>query len=181
MRIISGKFRGKKITAPKDLPVRPTTDQAKESLFNVLNNEYDLQEVKVLDLFSGTGNVSYEFISRGAVKVISVDANYKCFQFHKKTKQELALDNYFPFKGDVFRAIKSIDEKFDIVFADPPYQLKGIENLADTLLELDIYKENAKLIIEHGKETVYKHEKLDQHRKYGSVNFTFFNPNPGNE
>ncbi|MFT6717187.1 MAG: 16S rRNA (guanine966-N2)-methyltransferase, partial [Saprospiraceae bacterium] len=145
MRIVAGKFRGKRITAPNGLPVRPTTDQAKESLFNVLNNQYNLDEITVLDLFSGTGNISYEFISRGAVKVISVDANFKCFQFHKKMKQELGMDNYFPFKGDVFRALKSINEKFDIVFADPPYQLTGIENLADTLLALDIYKKDAKL------------------------------------
>lgn len=181
MRIIAGKHRGKKIIAPNGLPVRPTTDQAKESLFNVLNNEYDLREIAVLDLFAGTGNISYEFISRGAKKAVSVDANYKCFQFHKKIKQELQLDNYHPFKGDVFRAIKSISEKFDIVFADPPYQLKGIENLADTLLDLDIYKEGATLIIEHGKETNYSHQKLEQHRKYGAVNFSFFNPNHKSE
>lgn len=177
MRIVSGKYRGKRITAPNGLPVRPTTDQAKESLFNVLSNEYELQEVTVLDLFAGTGNISYEFVSRGAVKVVSVDANFKCFQFHKNIKEELKMNNYFPFKGDVFRAIKSINEKFDIVFADPPYQLKGIENLADTLLALDIYKKGAKLIIEHGKDTSYDHEKLEQHRKYGSVNFSFFNAN----
>jgi 16S rRNA (guanine966-N2)-methyltransferase len=181
MRIIAGKFRGKRITTPVGLPVRPTTDQAKESLFNVLNNEYDLDEITVLDLFAGTGNISYEFLSRGAVKVISVDANFKCFQFHKQMKAELESDNYFPFKGDVFRAIKSIDEKFDIVFADPPYQLKGIEKLADTLLELDIYKDNAKLIIEHGKKTSYAHKNLDQRRSYGSVNFSFFNTNNFNE
>jgi len=176
MRIVAGKFKGKRITTPSGLPVRPTTDQAKESLFNVLNNDFDLDEVSVLDLFAGTGNISYEFISRGAEKVVSVDANFKCFQFHKKMKQELEMDNYHPFKGDVFRAIKSINEKFDIVFADPPYQLSGIENLADTLLALDIYNEGAVLIIEHGKETIYSHEKLEQHRSYGSVNFSFFYP-----
>ena len=175
MRVISGKFRGKKITAPNGLPVRPTTDQAKESLFNVLNNEFDLENITVLDLFAGTGNISLEFLSRGATKVVSVDANFKCFQFHKKIKQTLDLSHYFPFKGDVFRAIKSIDEKFDVVFADPPYQLKGIEQLANTLLALDIYKKDAKLIIEHSKDTTYDHPLLAQHRKYGSVNFSFFN------
>lgn len=176
MRIIGGEFKGKKIIPPKGLPVRPTTDQAKESLFNVLANQYDLQGIKVLDLFAGTGNISYEFLSRGALKVVSVDANFKCFQFHKKIKQELNLKHYTPYKGDVFRAIKSIDSKFDIVFADPPYQLKNIGDLGPILLGLDIYEPNGKLIIEHGKDTSYDLPQLEQHRKYGGVNFSFFDP-----
>lgn len=174
MRIIGGSLKGRKIIAPKNLPVRPTTDQAKESLFNVLNSRVDFSEIDVLDLFSGTGNISYEFVSRGAKSVTSVDANFNCFQFQKKTKTELGLSNYHPFKGDIYRALKSIPQKFDIIFADPPYQLPTIQTLPDFILQHDLLNENGILIIEHGKETTYEHPLLTEHRKYGNVNFSFF-------
>ena len=174
MRVISGKFKGRKIIAPSNLPVRPTTDQAKESLFNVLANDIDFNQVSVLDLFAGTGNISMEFLSRGAVKVVSVDANQHCFNFNKKLKEQWNLDNYFPYKNDVFRSIKNINEQFDIVFADPPYQMPNISELPKLLLSSDLFKENGLLIIEHGKDTVYEHPFLLETRVYGSVNFSFF-------
>lgn len=177
MRIVSGSLRGRKIFAPKNLPVRPTTDQAKESLFNVLHNRYDFDESTVLDLFSGTGNISYEFISRGALKVTAVDANFHCFQFQKKTKKDLDLTNFHPHKGDVFRAIKSISEKYDIIFADPPYQIDNLLDLPDLILGQDLLKEGGCLIIEHGKQTTFEHPNFVEHRTYGGVNFSFFKPN----
>lgn len=174
MRIIAGTHRGRKIIAPKNLPVRPTTDQAKESLFNVLNNRYDLDNIEVLDLFSGTGNMSYEFVSRNAKKVTAVDANFHCFQFQKKIKTELVMENFFPFKGDVFRAVKSIGSQFDIVFADPPYQLKNLTDIPDLIFENNLVKEGGILIVEHGKDTTFEHKNLIEHRQYGGVNFSFF-------
>ncbi len=174
MRIISGQFKGRRFFPPSNLPVRPTTDQAKESLFNVLSNELDFSTVSVLDLFAGTGNISLEFISRGVKKVISVDANEHCVSFHKKMKESLELKNYFPYKNDVFRAIHSVKESFDVVFADPPYQMKNINDLANVLLEANLLNPGGILIIEHGKDTVYEHPKLRETRKYGNVHFSFF-------
>lgn len=176
MRIIGGSLKGRKIIAPKNLPVRPTTDQAKESLFNVLNSKFDLDVFDVLDLFSGTGNISLEFLSRGVNSVTSIDANFNCFQFQKKTKQQYNLDNYFPYKGDVFRALKSVKKQFDVIFADPPYQLKNIQDLPDFILSFNLLKPGGVLIVEHGKETTYEHPHLIEHRKYGNVNFSFFDP-----
>ena len=175
MRIISGKYRGKKILAPKNLPVRPTTDQAKESLFNILQNRFDFEDLEVLDLFSGTGNLSYEFLSRGVIKVVAVDANFACVGFQKQIKTELNLSNFEPRKGDVLRAIPSINQQFDLIFADPPYQMKEIVDLPNLILNADILKPNGLLVIEHGPATKFEHRQLFEHRKYGHVNFSFFN------
>lgn len=174
MRIIGGTLKGRKIIAPKNLPVRPTTDQAKEGLFNLLNSRFELDELEILDLFSGTGNISYEFISRGVKSAHSVDANFNCFQFQKKIKSEFALDNYYPFKGDIYRALKSIKQQFDVVFADPPYQLPTINTLPEFILSHDLLKKDGILVVEHGKETVFNHPNLIEHRKYGNVNFSIF-------
>lgn len=174
MRIISGQYKGRKIHAPSGLPVRPTTDQAKESLFNVLSNDYDFTEITVLDLFAGTGNISLEFLSRGAQKVVSVDANQHCFMFHKHMKELWNINQYFPYKNDVFRAVKMLTEKFDIVFADPPYQMKNIAEVPDVILNNDLLKEGGTLIVEHGRETIYEHLRLTETRSYGNVHFSFF-------
>ena len=174
MRIIAGKYRGKKIIAPKNLPVRPTTDQAKESLFNILQNRYTFEELEVLDLFSGTGNLSYEFLSRGVSKVVAVDANFACVTFQKRIKTELNLENFEPRKGDVLRALPSILQKFDLIFADPPYQMKEIGELPELILSSNILKPDGILILEHGPQTQYEDPRLIEHRKYGNVNFSFF-------
>lgn len=123
MRIISGRCKGKKIIAPDNLPVRPTTDQAKESLFNIIYNNFDFEDLKVLDLFSGTGGVSYEFLSRGAINVTAIDAHYNCVAFQKKMKVELKFSNFTPIKNDVFSSLQKLDQKFDMIFADPPLSL----------------------------------------------------------
>ncbi|MCQ2264605.1 MAG: 16S rRNA (guanine(966)-N(2))-methyltransferase RsmD [Bacteroidales bacterium] len=175
MRIISGKNRGRHIVAPDNLPVRPTTDLGKESLFNILNNYFYLDQVKVLDLFSGTGNLTYEFASRGAVSVIAVDADQRCTNFIKKTIASLQYNNVAVIRQDAFAYTAACRQKFDIIFADPPYQLEGIEKIVDNVFAHDLLNPDGWLILEHSKEHVFTtHPKYFDHRRYGKLNFTFF-------
>lgn len=174
MRIISGKFKGRRLTAPSNLPVRPTTDYAKESLFNILNNNFYFEDLEVLDCFSGTGNVSYEFLSRGVKSVHSVDANFNCVSYQKKIKEELKCDNFNPMKQDVFKALKNIPGPYDIIFCDPPYDLPNIPEIADLVFENEILDKEGWLIIEHSKATSFKHPNYKETRKYGNVNFSIF-------
>lgn len=176
MRIISGQYKGKRITAPSKLPVRPTTDMAKEALFNILNNQFFLQDLSVLDLFSGTGNISYEFASRGCSSITAVDGNYDCMKFIKKTSTELG----FPItviKSDVFKYLEHTALTSDIIFADPPYDmdLAQFEKIIELVSQKDLLKENGRLIVEHSKHTDLSHVKnfLEQ-RRYGSSVFSFF-------
>ncbi len=120
MRIISGTHKGKRLTAPKKLPVRPTTDMAKEGLFNILNNRFDFEEISVLDLFAGTGNISFEFASRGTKSIVAVDKYPGCLQFINKTAQELGF-SIATIKADVYKYLENTSPKVDIIFADPPY------------------------------------------------------------
>src|SRR5688572_11806398 len=122
MRIIGGAFKGKTIKVPKDLPVRPTTDFAKEGLFNILNNRVDFSELRVLDLFSGTGHISMEFASRGSSNVVAVDKNFKCAGFLRSVNKEYNF-NINAVKSDVFDFLKNVGPGFDLIFADPPYDL----------------------------------------------------------
>lgn len=176
MRIISGKHRGKKIIAPKKLPVRPTTDMAKEALFNILNNQYHFNGLKVLDLFAGSGNISYEFASRGAGPITSVDENFECIKFIQKTAGELEAD-INPIKSDVFKYLEKAPVKSDVVFADPPYNFdeQQFQKIVELVFEKDILTEGGTLIVEHS-----KHTKLDilpnfkEGRKYGNSVFSFF-------
>ena len=128
MRIISGNHKGRKIIAPKNLPVRPTTDRAKESLFNILQNRYNISKLKALDLFSGTGNISFEFASRNAKKITAVDKNIKCTNFINKMSLELDF-NIKTITSDCFNYILNTSDKFDIIFLDPPYKEKALENI----------------------------------------------------
>ncbi|MCC5946492.1 MAG: 16S rRNA (guanine(966)-N(2))-methyltransferase RsmD [Bernardetiaceae bacterium] len=176
MRIIKGTLQRRKITAPKNLPVRPTTDFAKEALFNIIEDNFFIEGLEILDLFAGTGNISYEFISRGA-DVTAVDLNHDCVKFINKTKSEFELDNLKIIKSDALRFIKSLRKSYDIVFADPPYDFKKTEELVKLILEREILNEDGLLIVEHGKETPLKHLKSWQEtRVYGRVNFSFFAP-----
>ena len=176
MRIISGKNRGKRIIAPAKLPVRPTTDVAKEALFNILNNYYHFSEVTVLDLFAGTGNISYEFAARGAEEITAIDENYNCVKFIKKTAAELE----FPIqtiKSDVFKFLEKASLKANIVFADPPYDFEKeqFEKIATLVFEGDFLAEEGMLIIEHSKHTDLSHlDQFVESRKYGSSVFSFF-------
>lgn len=176
MRIISGKFKGKRLLAPKKLPVRPTTDMAKEALFNIINNLYYFNNINVLDLFAGTGNVSYEFASRGTENITAVDANLGCIKFINKTANELGC-NISTIKSDVFKYLENTNAKFDIIFADPPYnfELSKFENIVELVFKNNLLNTDGLLIIEHSKHTELKNNKLLSYQKrYGSNMFSFF-------
>ncbi len=173
MRIISGKYRGRTITPPKNLRARPTTDFAKENLFNVLTNVVDFEECSVLDLFSGTGSVSYEFASRGARSVTSVEINTVHHNFIRKSAAELGADNIYAVKANVFLYLKSCRQKFDIIFSDAPYDLEGSEKVIDLVFEGDLLTEEGILIFEHSKSQKFvDHPNFWQSRSYGSVQFS---------
>lgn len=174
MRIISGKHKGKSIIAPKNLPVRPTTDFAKEALFNIIENNFYIDNLNVLDLFCGTGNISYEFASRGAKSITSVDQNYGCVGFTKKTAKELAFEQIHLVKNDVFKFLARQHQSYDFIFADPPYDLKNIEEIANLVFENKLLNDNGWLVIEHDRNTNFNnHNNFVEHRKYGNVNFSF--------
>ena len=175
MRIISGKYRSRQIHTPTNLPVRPTTDFAKESLFNILNNLVDFEDLRVLDLFAGTGNISYEFFSRGAKQVTAVEADYRCAAFIEKTSELMHADCITVFKSDVFQFLKHSFGMYDVIIADPPYDLEDIEKLPDLILGAGILSEGGWFILEHSKHYHFQdHPGFDQHRNYGNVNFSFF-------
>ena len=175
MRIVSGKFRGRRLQPPVNLPVRPTTDFAKEGLFDVLNNLVDFESLKVLDLFAGTGSISFEFISRGAVEVTAVDANHRCIDFIKKTAESFGIPNLRPVKSNCFTFLKHSVNKYDLVFADPPYDLEEIEAIPDQVFAAGLMDVEGLLILEHSSRCRFEqHPNFSQHRQYGSVNFSFF-------
>ena len=174
MRIIGGKYSRRLIHPPKNLPVRPTTDLAKESLFNILRHQVDFQDKNALDLFAGTGSISYELASRGCAQVISVDQNYRCIRFIKETSQGFEM-NIKAVRADVFRFIKSTPLKFDLIFADPPYSLEGIENISQMIFEHQLLNPGGLLVVEHpGSIDLSEQPGFSSHRNYGKVNFSFF-------
>jgi 16S rRNA (guanine966-N2)-methyltransferase len=159
----------------KEFTARPTTDTAKESLFNILVNTYDLEEVDVLDLFAGTGSISYEFASRGSRVIEAVELNYKHASFIHKTKQELKLDQLRLVRANVFHYLKTCTRKFDIIFADPPYDLAEIETLPEIIFTRELLKDEGVFVLEHPRNMNFSnHDYLSDHRSYGSVNFSFF-------
>jgi 16S rRNA (guanine(966)-N(2))-methyltransferase RsmD len=175
MRIISGSNRGRRISAPNNLPVRPTTDMAKEAIFNILNNHFELDEVRVLDVFAGIGSISYEFASRGAVSVTSVDREYKCTKFIEKTVGEIGFSNVKVVKADAFKYLSYKHPKFDIIFADPPYDLENIEEIPGLVFDNDILDEEGWLVIEHSKALNFsEHPYYKETRRYGKVHFSIF-------
>lgn len=176
MRIISGKFKSKRIQAPKNLPVRPTTDMAKEALFNILNNLYYFDDISVLDLFSGTGNISFEFISRGCETITAVDANAGCTKFIQKISQELEVPIHI-IKTDVFKYLEKSKTTFDIIFADPPYEMpqEKFEQIITLIFDNKLLNEGGLLILEHSKHThLNQHSLLAFQKKYGGNMFSFF-------
>jgi 16S rRNA (guanine966-N2)-methyltransferase len=173
VRIIGGLHSGKTIQVSKGMDVRPTTDFAKEGLFNILNNKIDFENLEVLDLFSGTGNIAFEFASRGA-KVTCVDKNFECTKFISDTAKKLNL-NINILKGDVFKFLKIHVQKYDLIFADPPFLLENIPEIHELVLQSNLVKENGWLIIEHGPTTKLTGlSSFFEQRKYGNVNFSFF-------
>lgn len=174
MRIISGTHKGKNIIVPKGLPVRPTTDFAKEGLFNILNNRLDYENTKCLDLFSGTGHISLELASRGSNHITAVDKNIKCVGFLRNTATELNF-KINTVKADVFEFLKQGTVKFDFIFADPPYDLPNIPQIRELVFNNGFLSEGGLLVIEHGaKTTMEELPGFIQRRKYGNVNFSFF-------
>ncbi|MCF0212551.1 MAG: 16S rRNA (guanine(966)-N(2))-methyltransferase RsmD [Bacteroidales bacterium] len=175
MRIIAGSLRGRRINPPANLPVRPTTDMARESLFNILNNYVDYEECSVMDLFAGTGAVSLEFVSRGAKDVTSVEINAQCTEFIKQEATRLSVGNLHVVRADVFDLLKRAYKKFDIVFADPPYAHEQLAQLPDLIFNQNILTDDGIFILEHPREFDFsEHPHFWQHRAYGKVNFTFF-------
>ena len=175
MRIISGRYRGRMINPPRNLRARPTTDFAKENLFNVLVNIVDFEEIDVLDLFSGTGSISYEFASRDARSVTSVEINRVHHNFIRQTARELRFENFYAVNANVFLYLKSCTKQFDLIFSDAPYDLEGSEEVVKLVFERDLLREEGILIFEHSKEQDFSsHEKFWQLRSYGSVQFSFF-------
>jgi 16S rRNA (guanine966-N2)-methyltransferase len=175
VRIISGTYRGKVINPGKNFTARPTTDFAKESLFNILANQYNFEELEVLDLFSGTGSISFEFASRGCQYVEAVELNHKHSAFISKTSHELQFNQMKVRNANAFQYLKSCIHKFDIVFADPPYDMEGVDTLPELILNKAILKPDGVFILEHSKKlNFFELGHMVDHREYGSVNFSFF-------
>jgi 16S rRNA (guanine(966)-N(2))-methyltransferase RsmD len=175
MRIISGTLGGRMINPPKNLRARPTTDFAKENLFNVLGNMVDFEEIDVLDLFAGTGSISYEFASRGAKSVTSVEINAVHYNFIRTTAKSFGLNNLHPVKANVFLYVKSCPKQFDVIFSDAPYDLEGSEQVVSDVFEKDLLKNDGILIFEHSKSLDFStHPNFLRQRSYGSVQFSIF-------
>ena len=176
MRIVSGTLKGRRFSPPKNFKARPTTDFAKENLFNVLNNSIDFEKLKVLDLFGGTGSISYEFASRGAQEITCVELNLNHFRFIKKTSEELDLSGKIrAIKGNAFKFVEKTPEKYDLIFADPPYDLEGAERLIDLVFKQEILETEGLFIFEHsGKVSFNDHPNFIENRENGKVIFTFF-------
>jgi len=176
VRIIGGTLKGRRINPPSNLPVRPTTDLAKESLFNILNNLIDFENIRVLDLFAGTGSISLEFASRQAESVVAVDLNFKCVEFIKKAARQFGLSSIVAYRTDVFRFLdKSPVTPFDLIFSDAPYDMQKIEQLPDLIFDKKWLNKDGLLIIEHPRGIDFaNHSQFSQNRRYGKVNFSFF-------
>jgi 16S rRNA (guanine966-N2)-methyltransferase len=176
MRIISGKYKGRRISPPKGLPVRPTTDMSKEALFNVLNNHFSFESLKVLDLFAGTGNISYEFASRGSTPITSVDVDFGCVKFIKQVAAEYDF-NIAATKSDVFAYLEKCKTSYDIIFADPPYALdqKTFEKIVLLIFEKELLNDDGMMVIEHSKYTKLNHMiNFSFQKSYGGSIFSFF-------
>ncbi|MDD2197751.1 MAG: RsmD family RNA methyltransferase [Bacteroidales bacterium] len=175
MRIVSGEHKGRVFSPPKNFKARPTTDIAKEGLFNIINNYFDFEEIAVLDLFSGTGSISFEFASRGCESIHLVEMNIAHFQFIRKVQHELNFTQIVPIRHDAYKFLKTCKISFDIIFADPPYEFKGIEQIPELVLKNKLLNKEGWLIVEHSKRIDLS--ELDgywQTRNYGNVHFSFF-------
>ena len=175
MRIIGGTLKGKFIYPPAGYNARPTTDYAKEGLFNVLNNEYEFEDLKVLDLFGGTGAISFEFASRGASRVYCVEMARENASFIKTEAARLGLKNVTMVRDNVFDFLPICREKFDIIFADPPYSIEGLETIPDKVFSQDILHPGCYFILEHGdSHSFVNHQYFVKEKVYGRVHFSFF-------
>jgi 16S rRNA (guanine(966)-N(2))-methyltransferase RsmD len=175
MRIIGGSLKGLRLNPPKNLPVRPTTDLAKEALFNILQNQIEFEGIRVLDLFSGTGNISMEFASRGAEQVTSIDRSIQCVHYLKDTARQHGLANIKAYKDDVFKYLQLETEQFDLIFADPPYDLNRIPEIPKLTFEKNMLLPDGLLIVEHqSMQNLSNHPAFVEQRRYGHSSFSFF-------
>jgi len=175
MRIIGGKLKGLRLNPPANLPVRPTTDMAKEALFNILNNQVDFEGITVLDLFSGTGNISMEFASRGAEQVIAVDRSIQCINYLKDMARQHKLEQITTFKADVFKYLEMETDQYDLIFADPPYDLNRIPEIPKIVFEKNLLKPGGLLVVEHqSMQNLSQQPGFVEQRKYGHSSFSFF-------
>lgn len=176
MRIIGGELGRRRINPPANMPhTRPTTDIAKEGLFNIIENNLDIQELKTLDLFGGTGSISYELASRGAMDISIVEKDSKMFDFIKKTSLELKLENFKVFKADVFKFINQVTEKYDFIFAGPPYALNNIDELPKLIFEKRLLNHKGWFVLEHTPRNNYKSVPFySTERNYGTTIFSIF-------
>ena len=175
MRIITGQYKGRHFDVPRSFKARPTTDFAKENIFNVLNAYIDFEGTTALDLFSGTGSISLELLSRGCSTVVSVEADRDHHAFIKQCLSKLATGRCMAIRGDVFRFVKSCRQQFDFIFADPPYALKELSSIPDLIFSRNLLKPDGIFVFEHGKDNDFSsHPCFVEHRSYGSVNFSLF-------
>ena len=175
MRIISGKYGRRRFDVPTNITARPTTDMARENLFNVLNNLLDYEGITALDLFSGTGAISFELLSRGCASVTSVEKASTQYNFIRKVKELLHEENLVQVKADVFRFIASCTRKFDFIFADPPYDLPQLAQLPELILSSQMVQPGTLVVVEHSREHDFSYlPQFQQQRTYGKVNFSFF-------
>lgn len=177
MRIVAGRFKGKRITPPKGITARPTTDFAKEALFNILQHSIALEGIRVLDLFAGSGGISLEFLSRGAEEVISVEQDTALYGHLQRTARELGTPNWHAVKADVFSYIKSDRSTYDVIFADPPFDMEGTESLPALIRESGLLAPDGLLLVEHYRRLNLSNDVwFDVCRKYSNINFSFFTP-----
>lgn len=175
MRIIGGKYKGRRIMPPLNMKARPTTDFAKEALFNILDNFAVIEGCDALDLFAGTGSISYELVSRDAASVTAVEAASLQAGFISSTAKKLGMDNLRVVRGDALKFIEGCRRSYDIIFADPPYDLPELGGIPDAILSAGMLAEDGMLILEHGQKHDFgSHPNLTDARRYGSVNFSFF-------
>jgi 16S rRNA (guanine(966)-N(2))-methyltransferase RsmD len=176
MRIVGGTHRGRQFSPGKSFKARPTTDRAKESLFNILTNRIDFEELKVLDLFSGTGSISFEFFSRGCANVTTVELDYQHHEFIRSVIQKLgAKEEIRAIKGNAFKFCEQTVDQFDLIFADPPYDHPKFNEVPELILKNNLLKDDGLFILEHSKYYDFSSfNELVETRKYGSVHFSFF-------
>ncbi|MCM1042247.1 MAG: RsmD family RNA methyltransferase [Bacteroides sp.] len=175
MRIISGEFKGRRFQAPDTLPVRPTTDAAKESLFNILGNHLEWDELDVLDLFAGIGSISLEFVSRGVRQVHAVDSYAGCVKFIQSMAQKFQMDNLYVFRQDAFDYLKRSRFSYNLIFADPPYQMENIAEIPNIILNSDCLVNDGFFILEHSAHYNFEADpRCIEERRYGKVHFSFF-------
>ena len=175
MRIITGQFKGRHFDIPRTFKARPTTDFAKENIFNVLNGYIAFDGITALDLFTGTGSISLELVSRGCKEVVSVEKDRDHARFIADCMKKINAENDILIRGDVFRFLKSCHQKFDLIFADPPYALPELDTLPNLVFEHDLLAADGVFVFEHGKHNDFSaHPRFKEHRSYGSVNFSIF-------